>query len=141
MAMPSIMASSHVMGQYFCMSCATSSFCCGQSCICAFSSCRCASSTVASCILHIDVHTGRSTAVSIALMFMLRPLTSSTLFSLQLCHDSQSIMNSSGPGLYSIHTLYWYMCRIMCYSHCYNVERCQNKIRFTNQVRIVAAQV
>ena len=42
-----------------------------------------------------------------------------SLFSSWLCHDSQSAMNSSGPGLYSI--LYCCMHRIMCSKHCDNV--------------------
>ena len=38
----------------------------------------------------IDVHTGRSTVVSITLTFMLRPHISLSFFSSWLCHDSQS---------------------------------------------------
>ena len=67
--------------------------------ICVFNSCRCASLAVVSCIPCIDVHTSRSTVVSITLMFMFRP-----------CHDSQSVKNSSGPGLYSMHSMHLYWC-------------------------------
>ena len=42
---------------------------------------------------------------SIALMFMHMPHISSCLFVSWLCMDSQSAMNTCGPGLYSI--LYW----------------------------------
>ena len=97
------------------MSCAMSSFLCSQPFrIYAFSSCRCASLDVTSCISHIDVHTGKSTAVSVTLMSMLRPHISLSLFSSWLCHDSQSAVNSLGPGLYSMNTLCWYMFRIVC---------------------------
>ena len=65
-----------------------------------FSSCGCKSFPVTSCISHIDVHIGRSTAVSTTLILMLRPHISLSLFSLWLCHDSQSAMNSLGPGMY-----------------------------------------
>ena len=71
--------------------------------------------SVPSCIFHIDEHIGRSNAVSIALTLMLRPHISLSLFSSWLCHDSQSAMNSLRPGLYSMHTLYQCLCRIM---HC-----------------------
>ena len=67
-----------------------------------FSSCRCASLAVTSYISHFDVHTGRSTTVSVVFMFMFKPLISLSLFSLWLCHDSQSAMNSSWPGLCSV---------------------------------------
>ena len=64
---------------------------------------------------YIDVHIGRSTAVSIMLTFMLRPHISSSLFSSWLWHDNQSAINNSGPGLNSIHTPYWCMHRVI---HC-----------------------
>ena len=122
MAMPSIMANSCLMGQYFCMSCVMSSFFCGQSfMIHGFSCCRCVSLAVTSYIMCIDVHTDMSSAVSITLMFMLRHHISLSLFSSWLCHDSQSALNSPGLCLYSIHTLYWYMCRIMHCRCCDNV--------------------
>ena len=105
-------------GPIFWMSCVTSPFLCGQSSmIYAFSFYRCASLGVISCISCIDIHTGRSMAVSIALIFMLRPCIYLSLLSSWLFHDSQSGMNSSGPGLYNIHTLYLFMCRIMCCRH------------------------
>ena len=86
-----------------------------------FSSCRCASLDVTSCILHTDVHIGRSTAVFITLKFMVSLCTSLSLFSSWLCHDSQFSMNSLGPGLWSMHTLYWCMQRFNCYRCCNNI--------------------
>ena len=122
MATPSIKANSCLIGQYFCMPCATSSFSCSQSfMIYDWSSYKCTSLVIASSISCIDVQTGRSTAVSNASMFMLRPHTSLSLFSLWLCYDSQSTMNSSGPGLFSLCTLYWCMHRIMQSRYCDNV--------------------
>ena len=60
----------------------------GKSCmIYALSSCRCASLVVASCISHMDVHTGRSIVVLIVLTFMLRPPYFS-LSSLWLWHNN-----------------------------------------------------
>ena len=121
MAMPSIMANSCLMGQYFCMSCATSYVLCGKPCMTYnSSSCVCASLAVASHISHIDVHTGRSTAVLIVLMSMLRLHISLSSFSSWLCHDNKSAINSPGPGLYSMCTLYWCMHRIMHCMHCDN---------------------
>ena len=106
----SIIANSCLMGLYLCMSCTTSFFSSQPCMICDFSSCSFTSLTVASCISHIDVSIERSTAVSIMLIFMLRPHISSSLFSSQLCHDSQSAVSSSRPGLYTLHALYWYLC-------------------------------
>ena len=45
------------------------------------SSFRCAALAVASCISHIDVHTGRFTVVLIVLIFMLRPSIFLSVFS------------------------------------------------------------
>ena len=55
------------------------------------------------------------------LTFMLRPHISLSMFSLWLCNDNQSLINSSGPGLYSMCTMYWCMCIIMHCRHCGNV--------------------
>ena len=107
------------MGKYFCMSCAMSSLFCGQPfLIYAISSYRCTSLTVTYCTSCIDVHTGSSIAVSIPLLFILKTHTSLSSFSSWLCYDSQSAMNSSRLGLYSMHTLYWFMHRIIHCRHC-----------------------
>ena len=87
----------------------------------AFSSWRCASLAVASCISCIGVHTGRSTDFCIALIFTVGPHISLSLFSLWLCCGSQSAMNSSGPALYGMHTMYWCMHRMMHYMCCDNI--------------------
>ena len=87
----------------------------------AFSSYRYASLAFTSCISCTDVHTGKSTAVSIMLMFILMPHIFLFLFSSWLCHDSQSAMNSFGTGLYSMHTLYCCICRIMHFRHYDNI--------------------
>ena len=66
-------------------------------------------------VYHIDVHSGRSSAVSIALLFRFMPHMSLSLFSMWLCHDGQAVVSSSVPVLNSMCTMYWCMCRIM---HC-----------------------
>ena len=61
-AIPSIMANSCLMGQYFCMSCAMwSLFCVANHVWCStLRFCRCASWAVDSCMFCMDVHTDRS---------------------------------------------------------------------------------
>ena len=86
------------------MSCVTSSFLYSQPyMIHSLSFCRCASLTVASCIYHMVVNTGRSAVVLIVLTYMLRPHISLSLFSAWLCHNNQFAINSSGPNLYCLH--------------------------------------
>ena len=53
--------------------------------------------------------------LSCVLMFMFIPGISSSLFSLWFWLDSQSSMNRSGPGLYIILILYWWILSSM---HC-----------------------
>ena len=79
-AMWSKMANSWLMSQYFCVSCAASSFLCGQPfTVIAYSSSRFTSLVVASCRAHVDVYTWKCTAVSITLTLCLG------LVSLHLC--------------------------------------------------------
>ena len=114
MVTPSIMANSCLMGKSFVYIVPYLLSVWPAFMTCAFSSCRCVSLAITSCISCI-VHTGKSTAISITSMFMLRPLISLSLFFSWLCHYSQSAINSSGPGLYNLHIVYWCMHRI---KHC-----------------------
>ena len=66
----------------------------------------------------MGVHTDRSTVVLVVLTFMHRPHISLTLFSSWLLHDNQSLINSSGPCLYSMHFLYCCMHRIIHCRYC-----------------------
>ena len=59
--------------------------------------------------------------VMTVLTFMLRPHISLSLFSSWFWHDNQSAINSSRSDLYSMHTLYWCIFRIMHWRHCDSV--------------------
>ena len=65
----------------------------------------------------IDMYTGMSIAMLDACILRLIPTISWSLFSVWLWWDSQSAMYRSGPGLYNMHTLYWWMLSIMHCSH------------------------
>ena len=86
----------------------------GQPCIMYVSSYwRFASTWAAACMSCIDVHTGILTDMLMAFGFMLMPVISWSLFSVWFFWDNQFIMYRSGPGLYIIYTLYWWMCSMM----------------------------
>ena len=66
----------------------------------------CPSSTVAIYISSVVMQSGMFVPDSIMLMVMHMPGICSSLFVSWLCLDSQSAMNSCGPGLYSIFRLH-----------------------------------
>ena len=68
----------------------------------------CSSSKVTSLICSAFMQSGMSVHDSIVLMVMCMPAISSSLFVFWLCLDSQSVMNSSSPGLNSI-LMYWFI--------------------------------
>ena len=64
------------------------------------------------------MQSGMSMHDSIALMVMHLPGISSSPFVSWLCLDSQPMMNSYGPGLYSILMLFWSICSSILWSLC-----------------------
>ena len=114
--MPSILANSCLMGQYFCMSCVMSSFLCGKPLMkYVFGSCRC-SLAIASVYLILMYGLTDPLPISITLTFKLEPHIS-ILLSLWLCYQCQSAMNGLEPGFYSMCTVYWCMHRVI-YCRC-----------------------
>ena len=83
-----------------------------------FSSCRCSSCAVSCCIYCIDMHSGTFIDVCIASRLTSMACISSSLFSVWLCWDGQSVMKSSGPGMYIILTQYWCILRRMHWICC-----------------------
>ena len=67
------------------------------------------------------MHSGMLVAVCIVFILNSMPGISASLFSSWFSQDSQSAMNKSGPGLYTILTLYWCILRRICCSLCDNV--------------------
>ena len=66
----------------------------------------------------INIHIGMFTTVPILCMILLICAISWSLFSVWWCHESQSTIYRSGPGLYSTCMLYWWMHSMMCCSPC-----------------------
>ena len=83
---------------------------------------RCLSSRDASLISSAAMLSGTSLHDSIALMVICIPDISPLLFVLLLSLDSQSAMNSCGPGLYTILMLYWCICCRILWSLCDRLE-------------------
>ena len=122
MAVPSVIASSPLIGQWDLIMCSISSLLCHQPCIMYhFSSCRWAHSYVTTSISSMDVHTGIFAAVLMAFTFMIMPVTSRSFSTVWLAQGSQSAKYRSGPGFYIMHTMYWCKCNIMYCSHWDNV--------------------
>ena len=65
---------------------------------------RSVSSQVAVCKSSVDWHTGIFTNVLMACTFVFMPVSSSSLFSVQLFQDNQSAMCKSEQGLYIMQT-------------------------------------
>ena len=112
---PSIIASSFLVGQYCLKICSNSPSCVAIPVLYAFSSCRYESSCVTACIYSMDVHTGIFTEVLMSLTFILIPAISRSLFPSWLLWDSQSMIYKSGSGLLYMCTVYWCICSII---HC-----------------------
>ena len=68
---------------------------------------RYSSVRIISLISSILMKSGMSVHDSIRLMVMHMPGISSPIFVLWVCLESQSAVNSSGPGFYSTLMLYW----------------------------------
>ena len=119
---PSITAILSLYDQYGCKSVHISSLLSGQpEIIISFSCCRWLSSDDACCISAIDTHSGISVTVCIASTCTSMPFIGLSFPSVWLCLDSQSAMKISGPGLYMIWTLYWWIFNSIHYIHCDNV--------------------
>ena len=109
-----------------------------------FSHCKWSSCMVAWCNCCIDIHSGMFAAVCMAnLHFMLG--ISASLFFLQLCLESQSVMNRSGPGLYNILTLIWCILKIHCIILCDSVatsllKYCYNSLWSVIRLTFLAKQ-
>ena len=120
--MPSITASSSLYDQYGCMSMHSSSLLSGQpEIIIPLGCCRWLLSDDACCISAIDTHSGISIMVCNCFHLYFHALYWFILPSVWLCLDSQSAMKISGPGLYMIWILYWWIFNSMHYMHCDNV--------------------
>ena len=120
--MPSITASSSLYDQYGCKSVHSSSLLSGQpEIIIPFSCCRGLSSDDVCCISAIDTHSGMSVMVCIQFTHTSMPFIGLSFPSVLLCLDSQSAIKISGPGLYMIWTLCWWIFNSMCCMHCDNV--------------------
>ena len=120
--MLSITANSSLYDQYGCMSTCRSSLLSGQPVIIiSFSCCRWEFSDNAHCISAIDMHFGISIAVCMASTHMSMPFIGLSFPSVWLCLDSQSAIKISGPGLYMIWTLYWWIFNSMHCMHYDNV--------------------
>ena len=78
---------------------------------------RCSSSTIVCWICDMDIHSGMSVVLCMASTLMSMSWISSSLPSLWLCCESQSAINISGPGLYRIWTLYWWIFNRICCMH------------------------
>ena len=118
---PPITAMSSLSGQYILIFHCTWPLVSGHPMmIYSFSHCKCSSCAVACCIFRIDLHSGMFAVVCIASIFMSMPCISASLFSVWLCLDSQSVMKSSGPGLYITLTWNWCILRGM---HCILYDR------------------
>ena len=89
--------------------------------ICSFICYKWLSCVVSCCSLHISMHCWMFVVVSMVLMLTYIPATSLSLFSLWFCLDSQSAMMRSGPSLYVILTLYWWILRRILCGLCDNV--------------------
>ena len=116
---PSITASSSLYDQYGCKSAHSSSLLSSQpEIIIHFSCCRWLSSDDAYCISAIDTHSGISVMVCITSTCTSMPFIGLSFPSVWLCLNSQSAMKISGPGLYMIRTLYWWIFSRMHCMHC-----------------------
>ena len=119
--MPPITASSSLYDQSGCTSMCSSSLLSGQpEIIIPFSCCRWLSSDDACCISATDTHSGISVADCLMSTCISMPLIGLSFPSVWLCLDSQSAIKISGPGLYMIWTLYWWIfnsMHCMCYDN------------------------
>ena len=108
--MPSITASLSLYDQYGCESTHSLSLLSGQPVIIIpFSFCRWLFIDDTCCISAIDMHSGISVAVCMASTQTSMPFMGLSLPSVWLCLSSQSAMKTSGPGLYIIWALYWWI--------------------------------
>ena len=103
------------MGQQCFMLCSTLFYLCCQPCIIYnFSFCRWVSSWIAAHVSFKYVCNDIFTDLLMTLTFTFIPVISWPLISVWLFWDSQSAINMFGPGLYTVQTLYWCICSILC---------------------------
>ena len=103
----SITASSSLHDQYGFKSACSSSLVLGQPVIIKLlRHCKCSSCVDACCICDMDMHSGMSVVLCIASILMSISLIGCSMPSMLSCHDNQSAIKISGPGLYIIWTLY-----------------------------------
>ena len=108
----SITAITFLKDQYSCTSFRTFTFIAGQQWNTHFDNMpMCSSSIIASHISFAIMHSGMFVLTSIPAICLSFPI-------LLLCLDSQSAMNSNGPGLYRIPMLYQWMCNVILCSLC-----------------------
>ena len=114
MTTPSITNMSSFMDQYGLMPWCNCSLACGQPVIIKCCSlCKCSSCLVACWIYCMDMHSDISVATCTTSTLMSNPLITLFLFSWWLCWDSQCAIQISGPGLYIVLILYWWILRMM----------------------------
>ena len=119
MITPSITSRVSLNHQYGLMSWCRWSFLPGQPVIIKpFNHCRCSAYTVACWIWCMDIHSGTLVIICTTSTFMSIPCIASSLFFQWLWWDSQFAIKISGPHLYKIWTLYWWIFRSIHWIHC-----------------------
>ena len=121
-AVPSIIASSYPINQYFSTLSSTASLVDGCPLINYLCSiCNSGSCSTADHMSFIEVPIGMSTNVLMFCILTFVPGISWSLFSMWLWHNSQSAMYSLGLGLYKICMMYWCICSMMQCGHSDNI--------------------
>ena len=96
-------------------------FCAQPTCSYVFRCWRCSSCTDVCWICEMEIHSRTSVTLCMASILISISLMGLSFPSSWLCYHSQYAINISGPGLYIIWTLYWWIFNRMCCMHCNSV--------------------